>query len=415
MGLFSWLFPKPADKIAKARKLMADERFAEARAAVIDVDEPEAAALRAEAEAALVRINLERAVQRFRAGDAAQAQSHVEVAERFHVGGQEALFAAAEAEMQRLRVAEARDAVWDELEDAAARRRKLGDDPGDFARQALSGEGAVRLFFGGDTPFGLPGVELEPRAAEFVPGWLAAPANPEKPTAAEKAAAVEALKAAWPARLHGQVEAAGEPLVRASLALAAKRPELAADALIDSAEDNTPARFELGRAAAALGCHAAAVLALRQAREAAGEAFAVGGLPIRVFGARCLRWAGALGPAWETVSDLDAADRAYDPHLYIALAIETAHLDEADAVLETLSDDDPAGPQLDAALTLRRALAAEVLEHPILTDASKRGSAEFRATAEAVAARLQAEVDAVVAALREIEREEAAPVVDAEG
>lgn len=397
MGLLGWLFPKPADKIAKARKLMADERFAEARMAVLDVDDPEAEAVVAEAEAALVRVNLERAVQRARAGDAEQAQSHLELAEQFHAGGQEALFEQTQAEMQRIAVDSARDAVWDDLVAAAERRRKLGDDPGDFARSALDGEGAVRLYFGGDEPFGLPGLEIEPRAVEFVPPWV-----PD-----DRLRVVDALNAAWPERLHGHIRAGGEPLIDAMLALADRRPEAAVDLLLDTPEDNPVTRFELGRAAAALGCHLAAIFALRQAREAAGEPFAVGGLPVRVFGARCLRWAGARGPAWETMSDLEPADRDYDRHLYVALAMETGRLDEADAVLETLPDEDPAGPQLDAALTLRRALAAEVAAQPILADASKQGSPAFRQAAEATARRLQAEVDAVIAALKDLEAEEA--------
>ncbi len=397
MGLLGWLFPKPADKIAKARKLMGDERFAEARLAVLDVDDPEAKAVVAEAEAALVRVNLERAVQRARAGDAEQAQSHLELAEQFHAGGQEALFEETRAEIQRIAVDSARDAVWDDLVTAAERRRKLGDDPGDFARSALHGEGAVRLYFGGDEPFGLPGLEIEPRAAEFVPPWV-----PD-----DRLRVVEALEGAWPERLHGHIRAAGEPLIDAMLALADRRPEAAVDALLDTPEDNPVTRFELGRAAAALGCHVAAIFALRQAREAADAPFTVGGLPVRVFGARCLRWAGARGPAWETMSDLEAADRDYDRHLYVALAMETGHLDEADAVLETLPDEDPAGPQLDAALTLRRALAAEVAAQPILADPSKQGSPALRKAAEATARRLQAEVDAVIAALKDLEAEEA--------
>lgn len=397
MGLLGWLFPKPADKIAKARKLMQAQRFAEARMAVLDVDDPDAKALVAEAEAALVEVNLERAVQRARAGDPDQARSHVELAEQFHAGGQEALFEKTRAEIERIAVAGAREAVWDELVAAAERRRKLGDDPGDFARSALSGEGVVRLYFGGREPFGLPGLDIEPRAEEFVPPWVPA----------DGAQVADAIRAAWPEALRPHVEAGGDPLIRAMRALADRRPEAAVDALLDTPEDNPITRFELGRAAAALGSHVAAVFALRQAREAAGEPFAVGGLPVRVFGARCLRWAGARGPAWETMSDLGPADRAYDPHLFIALAIETNHLDEADAVLETLPDEDPAGPQLDAALTLRRALAAEVAAQPILSDPAKEGSPAFMAAAEATARRLQAEVDLVVAALKDLEAEEA--------
>lgn len=404
LGLFDRLFNKPAARLDKARKLMADGRYAEARTAVVDVDLPEAKALVAEAEAKLVELNLERAVQRARAGDLDAAQAHLDTATAFRTPGQDALFDEAEGRIRALQVESARDEIWDDLTAAAARRRKLGDDPGDFARQALGGAGAVRLYFGGNEPFGLPGIEIEPRAEEFVPPWVPETADP--PTAAEAKAVADALRAAWPEALHPHVEAGGDGLIRAMVALAHRRPEKAVELLLDSPEDNPVCRFELGRAAAALGCHPAAVMALRQTREAVEAPFAVGGLPLRVFGARCLRWAGARGAAWQTMSDLDDADRAYDPHLFVAAAIEANQLDAADAVLETLPDEDEAGPQLDAALVLRRALVAEVEAAPILADASKQGSPAFRRAAEATAARLQAEVDGVLAALRDLESEE---------
>ena len=69
MGLLSWLFPGPVEKVAKARRLMADGRFAEARMLVVDVEGEAAEALRLEAEAGLVRLNLEGAVKGGRAGD----------------------------------------------------------------------------------------------------------------------------------------------------------------------------------------------------------------------------------------------------------------------------------------------------------------------------------------------------------
>ncbi len=403
MGLFGRLFNKPAAKLEKARKLMAQQRYAEARGLVADLDGDEARALVTEAEAGLVELNLEKAVQRARAGDLEAAQGHIEVAERFRKPGQDDLFEQAAGRITALQAESARDEIWGDLLTAADRRRRLGDDPGDFARSALNGAGAVRLYFGGDEPFGLPGIELEPRAEEFVPPWVPEAADPPKGADVGKVRA--ALKAAWPERLHGHIDAGGDGLIQAVVALAHRRPEAAVSLLVDTPEDNPVCRFELGRAAAALGSHMAAVMALRQAREASGDPFSVGELPVRVFGARCLRWAGARGPAWQTMSDLSEADRAYDPHLYIACAIEANRLDEADAVLETLADEDEAGPQLDAALVLRRALAEEVVRAPILTDAEKQGSPAFRKAAEAAARRLQAEVDAVLGALREMEAE----------
>ena len=53
------------------------------------------------------------------------------------------------------------------------------------------------------------------------------------------------------------------------------------------------------------------------------------------------------------MSDLSEADRAYDPHLYIALAIENGALDEADAGIEALPEDERSEP--------RRMLIGEIL------------------------------------------------------
>ncbi|MCB9544210.1 MAG: hypothetical protein H6703_17415 [Myxococcales bacterium] len=403
MGLLRWLFPGPAEKVAKARRLMAEGRFAEARLLVVDVDDEAARALVAEAEAALVRVNLEGALQRCRAGDEAAVAGHLEVARRFARGEGEAAFAEVEAAMAAVRRRRALDGVWQGLRAAADRRRRLGDDPGDFVLGALSGSGAVRLFFGGEEPFGLPGIELGPRASDFVPGWVPAVADPGQPSVSERAAVADALRAAWPEALHGAVAAAGDALVEAMVALGAGRPERAVARLLDLPAENAAARFELGRAAAALGQHEAAAVALGEARAAAGAAFVVGGLSSRVLEAQVLRWAGAAGAAWSVVGEMSAAERGAAAHLCVALAMETGRLDEAEAALSALAAGDPGRPQLEAALALRRALAAEVAAAPILVDRARVGSAAYRAAAEAAAGRLQQEVDRVLAALRAVE------------
>lgn len=415
MGLLRWLFPGPAEKVAKARRLMADERFAEARLLVVDLDDEAARALVGEAEAALVRVNLERALQRCRAGDEAAVAGHLEVARQFAREGGEAAFAEVEAAMGAVRRRRALDGVWQGLRAAADRRRRLGDDPGDFVLGALSGAGEVRLFFGGDEPFGLPGIELSPRSGDFVPGWVPAAVDPGQVSASERAAVAEALRGAWPEPLHGAVAAAGDALVDAMVALRAGRPERAVAVLIDLPAENAAARFELGRAAAALGQHAAGALALGEARAAAGAAFVVGGLSSRVMEAQVLRWAGEPVAAWSVVAAMSEAERGAAAHLCVALAMETGHLEEAGAALSGLAVDDPARPQLEAALTLRRALRAEVEGAPILADRARVGSAAFRAAAEAAAGRLQVEVDRVLAALRAVEAASAGEEEDEEG
>ena len=42
MGLLSWLFPSPEDRIRRAQDLVDRERYADARLEVMDIDHPEA-------------------------------------------------------------------------------------------------------------------------------------------------------------------------------------------------------------------------------------------------------------------------------------------------------------------------------------------------------------------------------------
>ena len=172
MGLLSWLFPKAEDRIKKAKRLLQDERFAEARLEVIEVDHDEARALVAEAEVALVRLNLEKAVQRARSGDIEQYERHIALAQNFHDGTQDELFASTEAQFTALQEEQSVVLSWETLDAAAVRRDRLGTDPGDFTLSAYAGVGAIRLFFGGERPFNLPGLEYEPIAQWFVPKWL---------------------------------------------------------------------------------------------------------------------------------------------------------------------------------------------------------------------------------------------------
>ncbi|MEZ4431092.1 MAG: hypothetical protein R3F65_01680 [bacterium] len=281
MGLLRWLFPGPAEKVAKARRLMAEGRFAEARLLVVDVDDEAARALVAEAEAALVRVNLEGALQRCRAGDEAAVAGLLVGARRFARGR-----------------GRRRSPRW---------RRRWGRCGGG-GRSMGCGRGCGRRRIGGggwgmirvtscwgrcrgrgrcgcssgEEPFGLPGIELA-AGGDFVPGWVPGAAEPGQPTASERAAVADALRGAWPEALHGAVAAAGDALVEAMVALGAGRPERAVARLIDLPAENAAARFELGRAAAALGQHEAAAVALGEARAAAGAAFVVGAV---VAGAR---------------------------------------------------------------------------------------------------------------------------------
>lgn len=86
MGLLGWLFPslQSADeKVARARRLIGEREFNEARWVLDGVNHPDAAGLREAALAGLVELNLEAAVSAEALGDRELAAEHLELAREF--------------------------------------------------------------------------------------------------------------------------------------------------------------------------------------------------------------------------------------------------------------------------------------------------------------------------------------------
>ena len=92
-----------------------------------------------EAEQALVKLNVEKAIQRARAGDFGQVSSHMELAQQFHDGSLKALFEDAEKQIAAYAAEGPRMRFWQDLEAFAQRRQRLGTDPGDFTFGAIFG------------------------------------------------------------------------------------------------------------------------------------------------------------------------------------------------------------------------------------------------------------------------------------
>ena len=84
MGFFSRLFGSdPATKVERARKMIEEGRWADARWELEELDHPEAEGLLAQAMAALAALNLEEADARFNAGERESAKEHLEMARQF--------------------------------------------------------------------------------------------------------------------------------------------------------------------------------------------------------------------------------------------------------------------------------------------------------------------------------------------
>lgn len=86
MGLLGWIFPSLASddqKVEKARRLIAEREFNEARWTLDGVNHPEADALRDAAMSGLVDLNLEAAVAAEAVGDRDLASEHMDLARDF--------------------------------------------------------------------------------------------------------------------------------------------------------------------------------------------------------------------------------------------------------------------------------------------------------------------------------------------
>ena len=103
MGLFSWFFPGPEDRVRTARKKMESRRWADARLEVLDLDHPEAMELQKACETELARMNLHEALSWAQAGDDARVMHHMELADTFHHGGLEDAFRDTRRELREIR------------------------------------------------------------------------------------------------------------------------------------------------------------------------------------------------------------------------------------------------------------------------------------------------------------------------
>lgn len=217
MGWLSWLFPTEADRLARARRFLADGEFHHARDEVAGLESPAALDLHAEALRGLMRRNLAEALLRAESGDVAGAQEHLALAEQFAAPGEPEL-------------AQARRAVRE------ARQARLAAAPAPPPQRPPEGD---------DPLYSLPPDDPRLRFAMLLEGY--------------------------PEALRARLSAQGPGLAAAVMALEEGRVAEAMDALAPFAEREPAVRFERARAAIAGGRPDLAVPDLRAFGEALGH------------------------------------------------------------------------------------------------------------------------------------------------
>ena len=315
-GLFSWLFPSPEQRVAKARRYLEQGHPDEARLEVLEVNHPDAAAVLAQAEQALCERNLEAALSYGRAGDEHRVHVHLELAEQFHHGGLEERFRDVRRELREIREARTEEAQRAKDEETA---RMLNADP---------------LGLGGGPSW------LDPQA----PGDMLAEDREE----AEQRVAL--LIENYPEELRSSVRELGGPFVTAVLALEDGRPDQALQELIALPDDAPLVLWERARAAHALQDPAAAARALRAFAKHASGHHQMGRLFSGTYLAQLLAESGDAPGALRVMRDVRHSRPQEGGFLFAQLLLVNGEHEEAEAVTRELIRKSPKAMPLYALL-----------------------------------------------------------------
>jgi len=302
MGLLSWLFPSPEDRMAKAERLLEKGLWADARLEVLEIDHPRAHGIVSAAELELTRANLEAAKSWADADDEYRVAIHMELAESFHHGGLEDEFRAVRRHIRELR---ARRSEEEKRKREEKEARLLAVDP-------LGLSGSKNLL-------------LPP-----IPEGLA------EEDAVELAARLDLLLENYPEDLRETVGDLGPDFAQAVLDLDEGKPHLALQALLALPQDSALVIWETARSAYALGDPAAAARALRRFPDLAPGHRHIGQYHTAVFLAQLLAESGDIPGALRVLRDARVQEPEVGGFLFAQLLASTSELGEAEAVVRAL-------------------------------------------------------------------------------
>lgn len=296
MGLLSWLFPGPEQRVERARRALELGRPDEARLEIMGVEHEGAAALLEQAEMALCQKNLDAALEYGMAGDEERLAIHLELADQFHHGGLEDSFRDVRRQIREARAAR-KAAVEKVKADEHARLMDAKDDP-----EWLSG-GASQAFLDERE-------EAEQRLMLMVENY--------------------------PQELRATVGELGVPFATAVLALEDGQPDAALQGLLALPDDAPLVLWERARAAHALGDAKAAARAVRGFAKHAGGHHPMGRVHSGTYLAQLLAEVGEVKEALTVIKGVQATDPKQGGFLYAQLLWANGELAQAESQTRAL-------------------------------------------------------------------------------
>lgn len=301
MGLLSWLFPSPDDKLNRARASLAAGRFNDARRDALGLDLPGASDVVYEAEQGLARLNLEAARSWADAGDGERVAMHLELAERF--GGSPAM-REIEATAHYFESRQREQAAFQRAQAEADLKRLMEVDPRFHAEH---GEGEIPL------PDGISEDDADALKARLA-----------------------ILHDSYPEALRASVFDLGAAFSQAVLDLDDGQPAEAFAVLSQLPDDVAVVQHERARALLALRDASGAVEALQRFAVLAGGHQAIGNLHTAAILSQTLAQLGRIDEAFEVLVEARRADPDLAPGLYAALLEARGDYAGAEIILRAL-------------------------------------------------------------------------------